>query len=267
MRRIPPVVKNLIIINALMYLITWIMESRFNIDLTQMLGYHYVESKAFQPYQLITYMFMHGGFFHILLNMYALFIFGMMLEHEWGGKKFFMYYIFCGLGAIVFQTVVFYIQYHHLANEFHAMLGSLTPDTFQDFVKDHFPNLNFSADGRLYAMLQSASSSADFKANAEAIFDYLLQVQMSIPTVGASGAVFGILLAFGMLFPNLQLMLLFPPIPIKAKWLVIIYGAFELYSAISQPGDTVAHFAHLGGMLFGFILIKLWAKRKPMNHF
>ena len=134
------------------------------------------------------------------------------------------------------------------------MASSFTPETFAGFVRDHFPSFEYTpGSGELI--------------NYQALFDQLIDMQKSIPTVGASGAVYGILLAFGMTFPDLQLMLLFPPIPIKAKWLVVIYGGLELVFGLTQPGSSIAHFAHLGGMLIGFILIKLWAKKNHGSNF
>lgn len=223
-----PVVKNLLIINVLLWLAT-ILLYRMNIDLTAILGGFYPGSPDFMPWQIVSHMFMHaavsgnGGIVlaHIFFNMFALFIFGTSLEKYWGSKRFLIYYMVCGLGA-------FFL--HHFINglQIYQMTGSFFPSP--DVV---------DAVGR----------------QAQLVF--------YIPAVGASGAIFGILLAFGMLFPNTQLMLLFPPIPIKAKYFVMIYGAIELYMGLSNnPGDNVAHFAHLGGMLFGYFLLKYWQKSR-----
>lgn len=200
MHGITPVVKNLLIINALMLILTWVLASpQFGIDLTLYLGLHFWKSPYFYPHQLITYMFMHGGFTHILFNMFAVYMFGRVLENVWGSKRFLFYYMITGIGAGVVQLIVNWWQ--------------------------------FQSTGQLPI------------------------------TVGASGAVFGILLAFGMLFPNTELMLLFPPIPIKAKYFVIGYAVIELYLGVQNFSfDNIAHFAHLGGMLFGFILLKIWQK-------
>ena len=231
---IPPVVKNLLIINAIMLLADFVLMGSLGIRLTRILGLYYFESEQFQPYQFITHMFMHGGLAHLFFNMFALWMFGRVLESVWGGKRFFIYYFFTGMGAALLHTVVNYI-------EVQAIMSRLTPEQIAT-VQQEGPGLwethrNFVHEGM--ASLNRA---------------------MNIPTVGASGAVFGVLLAFGMMFPDTRLMLLFPPIPIKAKYFVIAYGAIELYLGLTRPGSNIAHFAHLGGMLFGFILIKYWQK-------
>jgi len=228
---IPPVVKNLIIINVLMLLATYVLEMR-GIDLTKILGLHYIESSEFKPYQLVTHMFMHGGFMHLAFNMFALWMFGRVLESVWGPKRFFIYYFVTGLGAAALHTLVNYIEFHYLA-------GKMSPETVQ---------MVMTQGTEIFNQGKNFSDSAAGKLN----------LMLNIPTVGASGAVFGILLGFGMLFPNTELMLLFPPIPIKAKYFVMGYGAIELFSGITGMGANIAHFAHLGGMLFGFFMIRYW---------
>lgn len=230
---IPPVVKNLIIINALMLLATYIMSMR-GIDLTRILGLHYIASPKFEPYQIVSHMFMHGGFTHLLFNMFALWMFGRILENVWGPKRFFIYYFVTGLGAAVLHTFVNFIEYQSITSH-------MTPEQI-DLVMQN---------------------GADIWMQGKNYTDPLmgkLNLLLNVPTVGASGAVFGVLLGFGMLFPNTQLMLLFPPIPIKAKYFVIGYGLIELYLGLARPGSNIAHFAHLGGMLFGYLLIRYWNK-------
>jgi membrane associated rhomboid family serine protease len=231
---LPPVVKNIIMLNILMFLLTWAGRSVFGIDLNDVLGIYFPKSEQFKPLQIVTHMFMHGDFFHILFNMYALYIFGQVLETVWGPKRFFIYYIVCGLGAALTHETVIAFQYAHLAN-------SMSPESLQ-------------------AVLTEGTTM--FKQGLPFADPEMLKLQMLLntPTIGASGAIFGVLLAFGVLFPNTQLMLLFPPIPIRAKYLVLGYGALELYLAVTQPGSNIAHAAHLGGMLFGYILIKYWRK-------
>lgn len=231
---IPPVVKNLIIINAIMLLATFVLNMR-GIDLTKILGLHYFESPDFRPYQLVTHMFMHGGFTHLLFNMFALWMFGRVLENVWGAKRFFIYYFVTGLGAAALHTFVNFIEFQYLA-------GKMLPETVQMVITQGTEIFN------------QGKNFSDPDAGK-------LNLMLNIPTVGASGAVFGILLGFGMLFPNTQLMLLFPPIPIKAKYFVMGYGALELFLGVTQTGSNIAHFAHLGGMLFGFILIKYWNRQ------
>ena len=238
-RNIPPVVKNLLIINGLFFLATIVFKDQIN--LTEYLGLHYWGSDGFYPHQLITYMFMHSSFdfTHILFNMFAVWMFGRVLEGVWGSKRFLIYYIVTGLGAGIIQLLVAHFR---LA----SIMDMLTPEAYQFLISNG------------YDLIQGGKGPTEFVNDPTFVNAVLL---MNGTTVGASGAVFGILLAFGMLFPNTELMLLFPPIPIKAKWFVLGYGAIELYMGFANnPNDNVAHFAHLGGMLFGFILIKMWKK-------
>jgi membrane associated rhomboid family serine protease len=234
---LPTVVKNLLIINGLFYLATVGLESQ--IDLVTILGLHYPSSPDFRPYQIITYMFMHGSFFHLFFNMFALWMFGNILENYWGSKRFLIYYMITGIGAVIIQFAVAYFR--------------LIP-LYEQVPSD-----------MLHKLITEGSEL--IKTNRNYIDPIAAQINsiVNAPMIGASGAVFGILLAFGMLFPNTLLYIYFA-IPIKAKWFVILYGGFELYSGIANSaGDDVAHFAHLGGMLFGFILIKYWQKKS--NHF
>ncbi len=217
---LPPVVKNLLVINVLCYL-GMMAAKRFGIDLNDILGLHFFEASKFKAYQLITYMFMHGSFSHIFFNMFALWMFGNVLENVWGSKRFLLFYIICGIGAGLTQELVQYIQY----------ATSLV----------NYDSVNLGSGGVI------------------AMSDYL----NLMTTVGASGAIYGILLAFGMLFPNSMIYLYFA-IPIKAKWFVIGYAVVELLTGLSGmfgSGDNIAHFAHLGGMLFGLVLILYWKKK------
>lgn len=231
-RNIPPVVKNILIINLLVFLGTEFLAQQ-GINVTQYLALHYFTSTNFYPHQLITYMFMHGSISHIFFNMFAVWMFGKVLEQVWGAKRFLIYYMATGVGAGLIQLLVAYIRLMPLND-------LVTPEQMDYIITNG------------YELLQTNKNYSDPVSGQ-------LNILINVSTVGASGAVFGILLAFGMLFPNTELMLLFPPIPIKAKWFVIFYGIFELYAGFANnPNDNVAHFAHLGGMLFGFILIKYW---------
>ena len=221
MNNIPTMTKNLLIVNFLAFVATWVLELR-GIDLTSLLGLHFFMAQDFRVYQFITYMFLHGGFTHIFFNMFALWMFGAVIERVWGPKKFLFYYISCGIGAGMTQELAQYVNYLSLG-------------------LSEFDQVNVG--GTL--MLTG---------------DYL----NLWTTIGASGAVYAILLAFGMIFPNERLFIIPFPFPIKAKWLVVGYIAIELFSALSGPGDGVAHTAHLGGMLFGFIMIRYW-KKHPEN--
>jgi membrane associated rhomboid family serine protease len=230
----PPIVKNLIYINVLMLLAYYAAGSVFQIDLNRVLGLYFVKSDQFQPYQLLTHMFMHGGIMHLFFNMFALYMFGQILEQVWGPKRFLIYYLVTGLGAMLIHESVLAFQYHKI-------MGAVSPEVLQDVLDN----------GLKYTLGQKAYVDPVARE---------LQSILYTPTVGASGAVFGVLLAFGVLFPNTQLMLLFPPIPIRAKYFVAGYAAIELYLAVTQPGSSIAHAAHIGGMLFGYILLRIWKK-------
>jgi membrane associated rhomboid family serine protease len=258
----PPLVMNIIIINVIMLLTTMVLSSQFGIDLENYMALHYYKSSLFKPYQIITYMFMHANFMHLFLNMYALWMFGQVLELDWGSKRFLIYYTITGIGAVVVQTFVNYIHFSIVQSAIEAFSNSPSPDLFVAIVNKHFSFLgkvkpDFIADWAAHLNDPGYSQAAITGLNE------MYGKMINIPTVGASGAVFGVLLAFGMLHPNTELYLMFLPIPIKAKWFVVGYGAVELVWGIAQPGSQIAHFAHLGGMLFGFLLIKYWqANRK-----
>ncbi|MFO7575132.1 MAG: rhomboid family intramembrane serine protease [Bacteroidales bacterium] len=231
---LPPVVKNLLLLNIFMLLADFTAQNAFNIRLTEYLALHFPKSELFRPVQLISHMFMHGGITHLFFNMFALFMFGRVLESVWGPKRFLIYYFVSGIGAALVHEAVIWYQYSKVMNE-------ISPQQLQMVLDDGLVYFN---SGRVFTNEVMRQ----------------LQLILYVPTVGASGAVFGILLAFGVLFPNTRLMLLFPPIPIKAKYFVLAYGAIELYLAVTQPGSNVAHAAHLGGMVFGYILIRIWRK-------
>lgn len=231
----PIIVKNLLIVNVLFFLGTLAVPS-----FTGIFGAFYFDSPRFEPWQIVTHMFMHGGFAHILFNMFALWMFGTAIERVWGPKRFLIYYFVCGLGAYFLYTAV-------LAWQINDLVSQLGPEAIE-MVKTQ--GIQYWLSGQNYTNPELAQLNAFY----------------NIPVLGASGAIFGLLLAFGMMFPDLKLMMLFFPVPIKAKYFVIGYGAIELISGISnRPGDNTAHFAHLGGMLFGFILIKYWGKN-PTNY-
>lgn len=214
---LPVVVKNLLIINGILFLADVVM-ARFGIDLGNILGLHFFMASDFHAYQLFTYMFMHGNFSHLFFNMFALWMFGATLENIWGSKRFLLYYILCGLGAGLVQEGVQYIEY---------------------VVKlSQYQSVNMGG-GQIIPMAQ--------------YLNYMT-------TVGASGAIYGLLLAFGMMFPNSMIYLYFI-MPIKAKWFVIGYAVIELLTGVFSTGDHVAHFAHLGGMLVGLIILLSWKKK------
>ena len=237
-RHLPEVVKNLLIINGLFFLATITLDSMC-FDMYLFFGLHQFQSPDFMPHQLITHLFMHGNFTHLFFNMFALWMFGKVLENVWGGKKFLIYYMITGLGAAAIHLGV--SQYEIMS--------------LQAQISSNDLNTILNEGGNILAGGQNYTNPIMGKLN----------LLIHTPTVGASGAVFGVLLAFGMLFPN-ALLYIYLAIPIKAKYFVILYGLLELYAGISNnPADNVAHFAHLGGMIFGFLLIKYW--RKNSNTF
>jgi membrane associated rhomboid family serine protease len=234
---IPDVTKNLLIINALFFLATVILKGQ-GIDLHVMLGMHYPASNIFEPYQVITHFFMHGDFYHLLFNMIGLIVFGSQLERYWGKKRFFIFYFVTAIGAMVLHTLVQGIEIYSLTGEW-------------------FPNIYVSDVKSVGNGMVSWTYEPNLPGFREASSRY------APGTVGASGAVYGLLMAFALLFPNTEFRLLFPPITLKAKWLALILGVFAVYQAyLNSDGDSVAHFAHLGGMLFGFIMIQVWKRDK-----
>lgn len=258
---LPTIIKNLLIINALFFLATISLKQAIGFDLEEYLALYYFDSPNFKPYQFISYMFMHGGISHIFFNMFALWMFGKVLEEVWGPKKFLIYYLVTGVGAAVVHTFVNWWTMSSMMTDFAAIQNTPSPDLILKFVQDHLSNAN----PKIYDFINQWSLTPNDPAyinDAMSICTRIIDMKMNIPTVGASGAVYGVLLAFGMMFPN-SLIYVFFAIPIKAKFFVIIYGAMELWTGImNDPTDNVAHFAHLGGMLFGFILIKLWNKNE-----
>jgi len=232
---LPEVVKNLLIINGLFFLATWTLENQ-GIDLTKMFALHQFQSPDFEPWQLITHMFMHDSrsFSHLFFNMLTLWMFGKTLENMWGGKRFLTYYMITGFGAALIY--VGYIQF-----QIHDMSSNMS-----------------------IIQMESINQSKSVIDNIVVPTTYEMQRLynlINIPMVGASGAVYGLLLAFGMLFPN-SLIYLYFAIPIKTKYFVAGIGILALWNGIgNNPGDNVAHFAHLGGMIFGIILLKYWKKK------
>lgn len=226
MNNIPTITKNLLIVNVVVFLATYLFRN-MGVDLNNVLGLHFFLAPDFHIYQLFTYMFAHGGFSHIFFNMFALWMFGCIVERTWGAKKFLTYYIVCGVGAGLFQELAQFAQFYLIASE-------------------HLPNFTLAQTMKV--------------ANAYAAF------LNPWTTVGASGAVYGILLAFGMLYPEERIFIFPLPVPIKAKWFVMGYAAIELFMAYSSTGDGVAHLAHLGGMVFGFFLIRYWRHHPDIRY-
>lgn len=234
---IPPVTKNILIINVIFFLATMILGAQ-GIDTYQYLSGRYFNSPLFQPYQIVTHMFMHGDLFHIFFNMFALVMFGGHLERIWGPKRFFIFYIACGLGAFVLYNAIGVWEIMQLKEDLIAKGYNLS---------------------ELNARIIEGLKIPHQQGHWPIIEGYGQKVMSSL--VGASGAVFGLLAAFAILFPNTELMLLFPPIPIKAKYLIGGYIAFEIYNSIYNSGDTIAHLAHVGGAIVGAIIVLIWRKK------
>lgn len=246
----PPVTKNLLIINALIWLASMILPGKLGIDFIKLGGLHYWDAIDFNPAQLFTYMFMHStdSIAHLFFNMFTLFMFGTTLERVLGAKRFIFYYISCGIGAALIQEIVWTLSISDfIANAQEAVIANWAIDN--NFTLSHAHELINTT-----------------PALASQLADVTDQIMNRLVTVGASGAIYGILLAFGMLFPNLPLYLLFIPFPIKAKWMVMGYGAIELLLGLSTANDGVAHFAHLGGMIFGFIMILYWKRNGTLRN-
>ena len=267
----PMVVKNLLIINGLLYLATEVLQSTYGFDLSKYFGLFYFTSEYFKPHQLITHMFMHGSLMHIFSNMFALWMFGSVLENVWGPKRFLIFYLICGIGGALTHMAFTAYEIHLVQNDINQFFSSVNIANFKNLFETH-QNLLSDSDyvTQLNTFLNQWAQNPGDASNilqAKILAQKLTSMEANIPVVGASGAVFGVLLAFGMLFPNTYLYLMFPPIPIKAKYFVMLYGAFELYAGVSGTQAGVAHFAHLGGMLFGFILIRYWNKKRRQDFF
>lgn len=233
-KNLPPVTKNLLIINTLIWLAMALVPA-LDKSLTRYCALYYFESPAFGAWQLVTYMFLHGNFAHLFFNMFALLMFGGIIEYTLGCKRFLVYYLSCGIGAAFVQLGIYalmLITYHNM----------FSPEEFRMIVDQGFR-----------AMQNNQIFADPTLAHVASL--------VNTPVVGASGAIYGVLLAFGMLYPNRELYIMFVPVPIKAKWMVLVYFILELALGIGSANDGVAHFAHLGGMIFGFALLWYWKKK------
>ncbi len=246
MRKTPPATLNLLIITVLVWLAQYAFPARFGIDLTRYLGLHYWQSDAFIPTQLVTYMFMHdtSSAMHIFCNMFGVWMFGRTLESVWGAKKFLFFYFVAGIGAGIVQEITWMVEVVPMMNDFDAAISAGSGESLVKYQK------YFEGD-----ITKALTSNLVFLRS---------QVLSGYVTVGASGALFGLLLAFGWLFPQASLFILFIPIPIPARIFVAVYAIIELLCGVSGVGGGVAHFAHLGGMLFGAILLYIWKKQDKL---
>lgn len=241
---LPPVVKNLLIINGLFFLGSAVAHDRFGIDIFHVLGMHYWTSEYFKPYQLFTHLFIHLDLGHIFSNMFMLWMFGSVIENVWGSKRFLIYYFVTGLGAAIIFNLTKAIDLHLIQSNF-------TPEQLALYKEQGFNIMN-----------NNPLLTPGFIEGLTRMFGII-----NGPSGGASGAVYGVLLAFGMLFPNTYIYLYFL-MPIKAKYVVIGFIVMELLMGIANnPGDNIAHFAHLGGMIFGYIMIRYWNKNNRKSFY
>ena len=248
----PVVTKNLFLLNILVFIVLLTGGSEFyggGYKLNDVLGMHYFGSVKFEPYQVITHLFCHGDPFHLFFNMFALIMFGAVLERVWGPKRFFIFYFICGFGAVALHMIVAHIEIQN-------MLASPSDATIELANRLHFPDVK--------SMIQVYGSEIlDQGQNFSDPYLGSINTSYNITMVGASGAIYGLLIGFGMLFPNEKLMLMFFPVPIRAKYFIPGLILIELFLGVKNfEVDNVAHFAHLGGALFGFILIKIWNRNR-----
>jgi len=262
MLNLTPIVRNLLIINIAIYIIQGFVDISF----AQILGMHYLRSALFEPYQFMSYMFVHGDFMHLFHNMFAVFMFAPALEYALGSQRFTTFYLACGLGAGLIYGGIQYWEISQLEQAKDLFLAIPTVEHFQQFMslysKD-FALISAREYEYITQIFPQNASSPEVIAHTKSLVEHYFGMRANVPMVGASGAVFGILVGFGILYPNLEMFILFLPIPIRAKYLIGAYLIWEIYATIQQnPYDNVAHVAHLGGALVGFLLIYFWLIKK-----
>lgn len=255
---LPIVIKNLLIINVLFFLAQNTLKVS-GIDLEDLLGLHHVQSPLFQPWQIVTHLFLHGNFMHLLSNMFALWMFGTHLETLWGPKRFLTFYFLCGIGAGLIQLAFLWYEFRPLYNEFSMLKNQLSPDHVINFFNKY--GINSESNTLLIKnYLADPNNSSNISGVVHALSNTTYGI-LNNATIGASGAVFGILAAFVYLFPNTNLYFYFL-VPVKAKWVGLAYFGYEIYSGIlNSSGDNVAHWAHIGGGIVGFLLVLTWNKK------
>ena len=262
-QELPVVVKNLLIINVLVFLLTLALRNR-GIDLDDSLALHYWQSPKFHLWQLVTHLFMHANWTHIFFNMFALWMFGRILENTWGPKRFLIFYMVCGIGAALCHLSVLTFEFSRFYNAMLAYSQNPGLAQFQAFIRHYNVGVNPES---MTSWINNPNSPAELRESVDFLHRYYfgdpkMTGLINEATVGASGAVFGLLFAFGYLFPNTEMIVIPVPFPIKAKWLVTIYALIELSAGLyNSASDNIAHFAHLGGMLFAFIMLRIWNKK------
>lgn len=239
LRRMGPVTKNLLILNVLIWAFCALTPASTSARLIDTCALHYFSSPGFRVWQLFTYMFVHVDFWHLLCNMFALVMFGTFIEWAIGRERYIFYYLSCGVGAALIQEGVFAI----MISKYQSMFS---PEEYSYIIREGW-----------HAMQQGLMF---VEPNAAALTQLV-----NAPVIGASGAIFGILLAYAMLWPNRELYIMFIPVPVKAKWVIVGYTVLELSMGIGGVDDGVAHFAHLGGMAVGFVIIYIWNKRHTFS--
>lgn len=257
----PPVVKNLIIINILFFMAEMLLPHGNGDRLVEMLALHFWESPNFGVYQIVTHMFLHANFTHLFFNMFALWMFGRILEYDLGSKRFLIFFMVSGMGAALIHLGMEWYDIGRIQAAAAEVINTPTPELFDQFITTYFSGYKGAGMDPFIESWAANPENVSYINEAHNIIQSLIAKRIGIPTIGASGAVFGILLAFGMLHPNDRIMLLIPPIPMKAKYFVILYGLLELFLGFNQRGSNIAHFAHVGGMLWGFMLLYLWKKQ------
>ena len=257
MGRLTPTVKNLLLINVILYFLPSILGLS---GINRIMGLYYWDSPYFYPFQFFTYMFSHGGLGHIFFNMLGLFFLGPLLEQFWGGKRFLTFYLATGIGAGFIYLMINFFQLNPIKTAAEDYALNPNPDDFYTLIAK-YDKYDFDYSNQVYEAYYDNPTNSSLERQTIEIAESFYNRNLGIPMVGASGAIYGILMAFGLLFPNTELMLLFPPIPIKAKYLVLILGGMAIFSGFrDSAGDNTAHFAHLGGMIVSYILIKFWQK-------
>jgi len=258
---LPTIIKNLLIINVLVFLAQQAVEKSGDSNLlNDLFALHTWQSPLFKPWQFFTYLFMHGSWGHIFSNMFALWMFGAVLENLWGPKRFLTFYIVCGLGAALMHMIVLYFETNSLLHEYNALVQRFDFGNFQNFYTKHRLGDYYQNTLQTVNDWRDNLNSPAAAQQASVLVQQYMGARINEPTLGASGAVFGCLAAFGYLFPNTYIYIYFF-LPLKAKWFVLIYAGFELVMSLqNSAGDNVAHFAHLGGAIFGLVLVYFWNK-------
>ncbi len=264
MQPLTPTIKNLLGLNFLMFLLALVLNEA-NINLSDWLGLHHWESPKFFPTQFFTHIFMHANLFHLFSNMLSLYLFGIFLEQYWGAKKFMIYYLVTGVGAGFLHMGTHAYELYSMKTLCMVFQENPSPDAFMAYLSEYAPHIFSSEEfNQFISSYDKSPNDPAIIASATELTENIYFQYRDMGTVGASGSVFGILMACAMLYPNMELRMFFVPMPIKMKYYVFFYGGLEVYQLIkNNPNDNVAHFAHLGGLLIGFILLKIW-KEKPL---